>query len=67
MLLENYTRDMAKMKEVTRKIVESGSTYDKKLPQNVLSLNSEGSEYFSSYSHFGIHHEMLNVSYNFLY
>lgn len=62
MLLENYMRDMDKMKEVTRTIVESGDKYDKTLPHNVISLSNEGTDYFSSYSHFGIHHEMLNVS-----
>lgn len=62
MLLESYMRDVAKMKEVTRTIVESGDKYEQNLPHNVSSLSSEVTDYFSSYSHFGIHQEMLNVS-----
>lgn len=62
MLLENYMRDMTKMKEVTQTLVETGDTYDKKIPHNVNSLGGERIEYFSAYSHFGIHHDMLNVS-----
>lgn len=51
------------MKEVTRTIVESGDTLSTSLsPTNVgsLSINCDSS-YFNSYSHFAIHHEMLNV------
>lgn len=49
------------MREVTRVIVECG---DKNIPATeVGSLPiSCDSNYFNSYSHFAIHHEMLNVS-----
>lgn len=67
MLIDNYMRDMAKMKEVTKTIVETGDKYDKKLPHNVVSLSNEGTDYFSSYSHFGIHHDMLNVSFKTIF
>lgn len=51
------------MKEVTRTILESGDTLPRSLsPTNVGSLSINGdSGYFNSYSHFAIHHEMLNV------
>lgn len=62
MMLENYMKDMERMKEVTRSIVESGDALSKKLPHNVISATSDSSDYFNSYSHFGIHHDMLNVS-----
>lgn len=62
MLLETAMKDMQKMREVTRTIVESGDTAMKKVPHNVTTLpvGCDG-EYFNSYSHFGIHHDMLNV------
>ncbi|CAG9856269.1 unnamed protein product [Phyllotreta striolata] len=60
MLLENYLRDMEKMRKVTRTIVESGDSIDKKLTHNVVSSGCDSNDYFNSYSHFGIHHEMLN-------
>ncbi|KAJ8927689.1 hypothetical protein NQ314_019820 [Rhamnusium bicolor] len=60
MLLENYLKDMEKMKEVTRTIVESGDIVVKKIPYNINSSGCDSSDYFNSYSHFGIHHDMLN-------
>lgn len=62
MLLENYLKDMEKMKEVTRTIVDSGDSSTKKIQINLNSTGCDSSDYFHSYSHFGIHHEMLNVS-----
>ncbi|KAJ8971805.1 hypothetical protein NQ317_010780 [Molorchus minor] len=60
MLLENYSKDMEKMKQVTRALVESGDQGTKNVG-NMFHLASCGSsDYFNSYSHFGIHHEMLN-------
>lgn len=53
-MLEKALQDINKMKEVTRTIVEKT---DKTTP---VYIKSDG-DYFSSYSHFGIHHEMLNV------
>lgn len=54
-MLEKALQDINKMREVTRTIVEK--------PDKVTSvyIRPDG-DYFSSYSHFGIHHEMLNVS-----
>ncbi|RZC40309.1 protein arginine N-methyltransferase 1 [Asbolus verrucosus] len=62
-LLENAIKDISKMKEVTRTLVEVGDVAVKNtLPSNVghLPLGCD-SDYFNSYSHFGIHHDMLNV------
>nr|XP_023021501.1 protein arginine N-methyltransferase 1 isoform X1 [Leptinotarsa decemlineata] len=60
MLLENYSKDMEKMKEVTRVIVESGDVMNRRIPHNVASAGCDSSDYFNSYSHFAIHHDMLN-------
>lgn len=63
MCLQNALKDISKMKEVTRTIVESGDSFSKNLsPTSVgaLPINCDSS-YFNSYSHFAIHHEMLNV------
>nr|CAH7733612.1 unnamed protein product [Callosobruchus chinensis] len=60
MMLEGYQKDMERMKKVTRSIVESADSYHKKSTHNVASSGCESSDYFNSYSHFGIHHEMLN-------
>lgn len=43
------------MREVTRTIVEKTDKL------NPIMVRPDG-DYFSSYSHFGIHHEMLNVN-----
>ncbi|KAK5643429.1 hypothetical protein RI129_007274 [Pyrocoelia pectoralis] len=59
-LLKNAMQDMAKMREVTKTIVESG---DSKIliPTNVASIPAGyDNEYFNTYSHYGIHHEMLS-------
>ncbi|XP_063913181.1 protein arginine N-methyltransferase 1 isoform X2 [Zophobas morio] len=61
-LLENAIKDIGKMKEVTRTIVEGGDAAIKNsLPSIVghLPLGCD-SDYFNSYSHFAIHHDMLN-------
>ncbi|KAG5887144.1 hypothetical protein JTB14_024253 [Gonioctena quinquepunctata] len=60
MLLDNYLKDMEKMKEVTRTIVECGDIMNKRIPHNIASSGCESSDYFNSYSHFAIHHDMLN-------
>lgn len=53
---------MEKMKEVTKSIVESGEPIEDNIPKCVASRPvGFDNEYFNSYSHFGIHHEMLNV------
>lgn len=50
------------MKAVTQKLVCSDAN-DKDLEKNVSKMNiSDDDGYFSTYSHFGIHHEMLSVS-----
>jgi hypothetical protein len=55
-------QDMAKMREVTRSIVDAGDSNKSCVPTCVASLPlSYDSEYFNSYSHYGIHYEMLNV------
>ncbi|KAJ8942264.1 hypothetical protein NQ318_008008 [Aromia moschata] len=60
MLLENYVKDMEKMKEVTRNIVEAGDLGLKKVAHNINLAGCDSSDYFNSYAHFGIHHDMLN-------
>lgn len=57
-MLDKALQDINKMKEVTRVIVEK--------PDRIhpFHIKGEGGDYFGSYSHFGIHHEMLNVSIN---
>ncbi|KAK9872088.1 hypothetical protein WA026_016133 [Henosepilachna vigintioctopunctata] len=55
-LLEKAQKDITKMKEVTRTIIDVSD--DVKI-QTTCSLRGD-SDYFQSYSHFGIHHEMLN-------
>ncbi|XP_056641304.1 uncharacterized protein LOC130448116 [Diorhabda sublineata] len=60
LLLESYCKDIEKMKEVTRTIVEAGDSENKKFPHYVLSSGCQSGDYFNSYSHFGIHYDMLN-------
>ncbi|CAG9836155.1 unnamed protein product [Diabrotica balteata] len=60
LMLENYHKDMEKMKEVTRTIVEAGDSAIRKIPHNIVSSGCQSGDYFNSYSHFGIHHDMLN-------
>ena len=62
MLIESYQKDIEKMKQVTRAIVDSGDSALSDCPVNVDSSMITSADYFSSYAHFGIHHEMLNVS-----
>ncbi|KAL3265706.1 hypothetical protein HHI36_009909 [Cryptolaemus montrouzieri] len=57
LLLKNTQKDIEQMKEVTRTIIE-GSDNELPIP-TTCSLRAD-SDYFQSYSHFGIHHEMLN-------
>lgn len=55
-------QDISKMKQVTRTIVEAADSLDTSMNACVASVPVRyDSEYFNSYSHFGIHHEMLNV------
>nr|XP_022903884.1 protein arginine N-methyltransferase 1 [Onthophagus taurus] len=62
-LLQTAMEDISKMRQITRTIIEAG---DEKLA-NSSKINCVGSipvgydsEYFNSYAHFGIHHDMLN-------
>lgn len=51
------------MREVTKTIVESGDLHRHPEVQGVGSIPMcYDSEYFNSYSHYGIHLEMLSVS-----
>ncbi|KAI4463914.1 protein arginine n-methyltransferase [Holotrichia oblita] len=60
-LLQNAMQDISKMKQVTRTIVEAGDSMETSMNACVASVPvGYDSEYFNSYSHFGIHHEMLN-------
>ncbi|GJQ77287.1 Art3 [Trypoxylus dichotomus] len=60
-LLQNAMQDISKMKQVTRTIVEAGDLLDTNTNACVSSVPvGYDNEYFNSYSHFGIHHEMLN-------
>ncbi|XP_060531167.1 uncharacterized protein LOC132704878 isoform X2 [Cylas formicarius] len=60
MLIDSYIRDMEKMKQVTRTIVETGEKLTKEGQINVSNSGCDSYDYFNSYSHFGIHHDMLN-------
>lgn len=48
------------MKQVTRTLVVEGVEVQS-LSTETVAITESG-DYFNSYSHFGIHHEMLNVS-----
>lgn len=63
MLIESYQKDMEKMKEVTRTIVDSGDSVGKEVSHMINSSITDSVDYFNSYSHFSIHHDMLNVIY----
>lgn len=63
--------DMEKMRKITRNLVEnSGSICDEKTKNYiddkcVASVRLDHDQgYFNTYSHFGIHHEMLSVFIN---
>lgn len=67
-LLQNALKDIGKMREVARTIVESGDSTKNVGSMEVGSVPlSNDSSYFNSYSHFAIHHEMLNVVFNNCY
>ncbi|ENN80587.1 hypothetical protein HUJ04_009838 [Dendroctonus ponderosae] len=60
LLIESYKKDMEKMRQVAKLIVGSE---DSSIPDRQVVVDStvtDGVDYFSSYSHYGIHHEMLN-------
>lgn len=69
-LLEQAREDMAKMRVSFQRLLDKDSTpttYERnkklKSPNSVACVSLEAdSSYFSSYAHFGIHHEMLSVS-----
>lgn len=50
------------MREVTRTILESGDKNIAATEVGSLPISCD-SNYFNSYSHFAIHHEMLHVSF----
>ncbi|SPP83944.1 protein arginine N-methyltransferase 1 [Drosophila guanche] len=65
-LLQQANEDMERMRKDYKELLQrvhdggdgkDGKTVTKDLPRNNLSLDKE---YFNSYSHFGIHHEMLS-------
>ncbi|XP_066252091.1 uncharacterized protein Art3 [Euwallacea similis] len=58
MLIESYKKDMEKMRQVTRCLVDSGEPGGKTTVFD--STITESADYFNSYSHFDIHHQMLN-------
>lgn len=60
MLIDSYQKDIDKMKQVTRTLVVEGVEVQS-LSTETVAITESG-DYFNSYSHFGIHHEMLNVS-----
>ncbi|KAL1506743.1 hypothetical protein ABEB36_006048 [Hypothenemus hampei] len=59
-LIENYQKDMEKMKQITRMLVASGDTAETSNSLIVDSSVGNSEDYFESYAHLGIHHEMLN-------
>ena len=65
--LRAVMEDMTKMKSIAQVLMAPGSTADVSaapaLPANVNELKSTSArdeDYFSSYAHYGIHHEMLS-------
>lgn len=68
MLFDNAMKDISKMKEVTRKFIDAYEGGTKTLPTNVghLPLGCD-IDYFNTYSHFGIHYEMLTVSFFYIF
>lgn len=58
--LKRALDDMEKMKKITKNLIDNTKSGD--APQNcVASIRLENDQgYFSTYSHFGIHHEMLS-------
>lgn len=68
-LLEQAKEDMAKMRVsfqrlLDKEITQTNNEQNEKLkaPNSVASVSLKtDSSYFSSYAHFGIHHEMLSV------
>lgn len=72
-LLLQASDDMKKMKVSFQSLIESVPLMGKNEPKQFKSPDcvgsipvSEDKEYFESYSHFGIHGEMLNVSCNLI-
>ncbi|XP_045478930.1 protein arginine N-methyltransferase 1 [Harmonia axyridis] len=56
-LLENANKAIDQMKQVTKTIIEGS---DSEVPMPTTCSLKGDSDYFQSYGHFGIHHEMLN-------
>lgn len=60
-LLQNAMEDINKMRKVTKNIIEAGDPKSS-IPSCVAARPvSCDNDYFSSYSHFGIHYDMLSV------
>lgn len=62
-LIQNMLEDMERMRRVTQNLVKIGSDQDEIIPKEKCVKNktlSSDEGYFSTYAHFGIHHEMLS-------
>lgn len=64
LMLQQANEDMKKMREGMKRILEKESDIKEKPTVHCVSNSSLRADegYFSSYAHFGIHHEMLSVS-----
>lgn len=61
--LKRVLSDMEKMKKITKNLIDNTKSGDTITPNCVSSIGLENDQgYFNSYSHFGIHHEMLSVN-----
>lgn len=62
-VISQLVSDMQRMKTTLGEVVVGGESGGAILNQNVAAIRLEDDEeYFNSYSHFGIHHEMLAVN-----
>lgn len=65
-LLQKAATDMEKMKSTLQKVVGNQAELQYLLQPQEKRVGcirlSDDQEYFNSYAHFGIHHEMLSVS-----
>ncbi|XP_030754160.1 protein arginine N-methyltransferase 1 [Sitophilus oryzae] len=60
MLIESYQKDMDKMKQITRTLVDTADSKTKEFSLDNKPLVTDSTDYFNSYAHFSIHYDMLN-------
>lgn len=60
-LLQRASMDMERMKQVSKSIIDASDSAEVDTSKiRTLPLGGAHTDYFNSYSHFGIHHEMLS-------